>query len=211
MDLFEADMYPPGIRYEWQTKDGQWVSQFAQSSIGPFRDISLDKRDTTIWTSTDYEASKHASEAFITIRCLFDTLMQVEYTSKPFAFLGVDGPKINVKEITYDHLTQVVKIQDQTPTRVPAPTLVSINENFAILQDNYGQETYFEPVPGLMSHSLHKIPPDCAMCDYPPGKKGSGIPGWFGRDPTFLHLYAQTLHSSNLQPRTFVPVRAVTN
>jgi len=159
-------------------KDGTWVSAYCQATNGPFHDVDFDTSDKSTWSASVVEALKHVSPQYIKARCLYDTLRQItRYDPSPWAKVG---PQIKVKEITYNHLKQIVIIKDQEPKTLPSPRLVSAAQNFVALQAKYGNDVYFKGVKGLMARYIDKLPTHCAMCDWP---VHDAVPGWFGKDP----------------------------
>ena len=63
------------------------------------------------------KAYPHVLELYVRTRCLFDTLTQIEYMESKRLYPWMKfGPRIQVKEFSYNHLTQTIHIQDQSPT-----------------------------------------------------------------------------------------------
>lgn len=116
-------------------------------------------------TPTCREAYHHASDLYVRILAIHDALLQVRYnnTSEVFDFIKTN-PQIVIKEVTYQHLTQTLTIQDQQPTIRSPPRLVSVNQNIVALRKLYGSGVYFEPVAGLSGYFPNKVPSACVMC-----------------------------------------------
>jgi hypothetical protein len=71
-------------------------------------------------------------------RTIYDTLMQVEYPPEATIFPWMKkGPRIAVKELAYDHLTQTITVQDQTSSQLQAPTLRSFDDNEFLIYKMY--------------------------------------------------------------------------
>jgi hypothetical protein len=137
-------------------------------------------RNSENWTATEKEAAEHASPQYVKVRCIFDTLMQVQYDEKSrkvYPFLRF-GPQIKVREVVYDHLKQLFTINDQEPTRRQAPYLVSFAMNLEALTRKY-RVLYFNPLEGILKRDLGRAPAHCAMCDDRSLNKQDAVPGWY--------------------------------
>jgi hypothetical protein len=163
----QANKTSKGIKAEWQDKkSGQWKTKWIQLTEGPFHSIGLPKRDIDKFTPAEREAYPHVSEVYLKMRCIYDTLMQVEYdtTERPLFSWIKKGPPIVIKEVKLDHLKLIVNIKDQEPTKLPAPRLISFEENRIAISRIYGPGVYFEPIAGLNWQKLKDVPVACAMC-----------------------------------------------
>lgn len=154
-----------GVRFEWQTDDGQWKSCWAQNGFGPFDNVDLPQEVMDAFSEDAAEAYEHISPLYRKALCMYDTVLQTEYTDDTELFPWVRiGPPVFVKEFTYDHMTQTIIIKDQNPLQNKPPQLVSIAWNTRVLERKYPNVLFEKPSKGLDASNLEKFPLVCAMC-----------------------------------------------
>jgi hypothetical protein len=84
-----------GIRFEWQTADGQWKSCWIQTAIEQFQKVQFPEDVTDAFSAEANEAYEYVSTLYRKVLCIYDTVRQVEYTDEGELFSWIKiGPMI---------------------------------------------------------------------------------------------------------------------
>ena len=102
--------------------DGEWRSRYVQAGVGATF-LSLPDPD-----KCNSELEKYASEIYVKISSLADTLLGVSYPTEPPAFKR-RGPSLKVKQFGYNHLKQQLQVRDYPPYTKELPKLRTFREN----------------------------------------------------------------------------------
>ncbi|PVH89564.1 hypothetical protein DL98DRAFT_973 [Cadophora sp. DSE1049] len=127
------------------------------------------------------EAYPFASQEFVKMLLIRDTLLQVKYQEtpeRPVLEFVKRGPGIVEKVIEYSHLNQTITIRDQQPSWRKPPRLVSVDENRVALKKLYGDAVFFSPQPGLQGFRLDAWPTSCALCAQRPAHNDTPTEGY---------------------------------
>jgi hypothetical protein len=113
---------------------GRCKSAWIQASNGLFSLIGLSKAGQSSLTNLAKEAYPHTSQLFVKDRCIYDTLTRFYYDEDEELFPWVkQGPPVRVREFSYDHLKQLVRIKEQQRPKKKPPKIMSFAFNFKTL------------------------------------------------------------------------------
>lgn len=131
---------------------------------GLFETINFSPEKLQQFSPAARAAAPHATRLWIKARCIYDTLMKVEYDDSGEVFPFIKrGPPIDVKVFTYAHMKRKIVITNQKPLVRKPPTLVSLEKNMSDMAKKYGNYISFKPMKGLSYEQLDATA-FCVIC-----------------------------------------------